>query len=348
MSSLKIKSSLISILSLFFLPFLYAQSSLVMKSDVMVYDTPPFKECHASTIVEVSKNKFLIAAFGGSREGKDDVSIWLSHSDGNDWLPPQLIDTGVSADQELYPCWNPVLFQSQAGTLSLFYKVGPSPREWWGMVKTSNDHGKKWSEGKRLPQNILGPIKNKPIQLSNGTILSPSSTETRTTEGLNWKVHIEKSSDDGKTWTKIPIDPQTKFDVIQPSILVLGDGRLQILCRSRNNSIMQAFSQDNGETWSQISRTALPNPNSGTDAITLSNGLHLLVYNPTVKGKNGRSKLSVALSKTGKNWQEVLSLENEKKGEFSYPAVIESSDGKIHISYTHNRRNIKHVVLEFN
>ena len=111
---------------------------------------------------------------------------------------------------------------------------------------------------------------------------------------------------------------------------------------------MQAFSQDNGETWSQISRTAFPNPNSGTDAITLSNGLHLLVYNPTVKGKNGRSKLSVALSKTGENWQEVLSLENEKKGEFSYPAVIESSDGKIHISYTHNRRNIKHVVLEFN
>jgi alpha-L-fucosidase len=73
-----------------------------------------------------------------------------------------------------------------------------------------------------------------------------------------------------------------------------------------------------------------------------------LVYNPTVKGKNGRSKLFVALSKTGEDWQEVLSLENEKKGEFSYPAVIESSDGKIHISYTHNRRNIKHVVLEFN
>ena len=348
MSILKIKSSLISILYLFFLPFLYAQSSLVMKSDVMVYDTPPFKECHASSIVEVSKNKFLIAAFGGSREGKDDVSIWLSHSDGNEWLPPQLIDTGVSDDQELYPCWNPVLFQSQTGTLSLFYKVGPSPREWWGMVKTSDDNGKKWSKGRRLPKDILGPIKNKPIQLSDGTILSPSSTETRTIEGLNWKAHIEKSNDDGKSWTKIPIDPHTEFDVIQPSILELGEGRLQILCRSRDNSVMQAFSQDNGETWSQISRTALPNPNSGTDAITLSNGLHLLVYNPTEKGKNGRSKLSVALSKTGENWQEVLSLENEKKGEFSYPAVIESSDGKIHISYTHNRRNIKHVVLEFN
>ena len=345
---MKITSFLVLILYFILLPSIFAQSSLIKKSEFMVYDTPPFKQCHASSIIEVSENKFLIAAFGGSREGKDDVSIWLSHSDGNDWCAPQLIDTGASADQELYPCWNPVLFQSQSGTLSLFYKVGPSPRKWWGMVKTSEDQGKTWSAGRRLPQDILGPIKNKPIQLSDGTILSPSSTETRTTEGLVWKAHIEKSSDDGKSWTKIPIDPQTEFDVIQPSLLVLEEERLQILCRSRDNSVMQAFSEDNGDTWSQITQTALPNPNSGTDAITLSNGLHLLVYNPTVKGKNGRSKLSVALSKTGEDWQEVLFLENEKKGEFSYPAVIESSDGKIHISYTHNRRNIKHVVLEFN
>ena len=215
------------------------------------------------------------------------------------------------------------------------------------MVKTSDDNGKIWSKGVRLPQDILGPIKNKPIQLSDGTILSPSSTETRTAEGLSWKAHIEKSTDDGKSWIKISIDNQTPFDVIQPSILVLEDQRLQILCRSMNNSIMQAFSEDNGDSWSTITRTDLPNPNSGTDALTLSNGYHLLVYNPTVRGRNGRSKLSVALSKTGNDWSEVLSLENQKRGEFSYPAVVESTNGEIHICYTYNRRNIKHVVLEF-
>ena len=110
---------------------------------------------------------------------------------------------------------------------------------------------------------------------------------------------------------------------------------------------MQAFSEDNGDSWSTITRTDLPNPNSGTDALTLSNGYHLLVYNPTVRGRNGRSKLSVALSKTGNDWSEVLSLENQKRGEFSYPAVVESTNGEIHICYTYNRRNIKHVVLEF-
>ena len=337
---------LVVLFTVIFLTDLSAQISLVKKSETMIYDTPPFKECHASSIVEVANNQFLIAAFGGSKEGKDDVSIWLSHSDKNEWKAPQLIDTGVSADQELFPCWNPVLFQSQAGTLSLFYKVGPSPRDWWGMVKNSDDIGKTWSEGKRLAQDILGPIKNKPIQLSDGTILSPSSTETRTSDGLSWKVHIEKSTNDGSSWTKIPIDPLTEYNVIQPSILLLGDQRLQILCRSRNNSLMQAFSDDNGNTWGSVTRTDLPNPNSGTDAITLSNGYHLLVYNPTENGRNGRSKLSVALSQTGKDWKDIMFLENEKKGEFSYPAVIESADGKVHISYTYNRRNIKHVVLE--
>ena len=344
---MKLLTSVLFILSIFFPVSLLAQMKLVKKSEIMVYDTPPFKECHASSILEVSENKFLIAAFGGSREGKDDVSIWLSHSNGNQWEPPKLIDTGVASDHELYPCWNPVLFQSHSGILSLFYKVGPSPREWWGMVKNSDDQGKTWSNGVRLPQDILGPIKNKPVQLSDGTILSPSSTETTTAEGLSWKAHIEKSTDDGKSWIKISVDNQTPFDVIQPSILVLEDQRLQILCRSMNNSIMQAFSEDNGDSWSTFTRTDLPNPNSGTDALTLSNGYHLLVYNPTVRGRNGRSKLSVALSKTGNDWSEVLSLENQKRGEFSYPAVVESTNGEIHISYTHNRRNIKHVILEF-
>ncbi|MDG2397545.1 MAG: exo-alpha-sialidase [Flavobacteriaceae bacterium] len=313
----------------------------------MVYVNPPFIECHASTILEVNENKFLITAFGGSKEGKNDVSIWLSENINKKWGNPKLMDTGESIDNFVYPCWNPVLFKSNKGDLSLFYKIGPSPREWWGMIKTSFDNGKNWSKGKKLPPNILGPIKNKPVQLKNGDILSPSSTETITNEGLSWKIHIEKSEDNGKTWEKIKINSNSKYDVIQPSILKLENNRLQILCRSRNNFIMQSFSEDGGNNWSKITKTNLPNPNSGTDAITLSNGYHVLVYNPKNNKKNGRSKLSIAFSKDGINWIKSLILEDEKKGEFSYPSIIESIDGKIHISYTYNRKNIKHVILEY-
>ncbi len=318
-----------------------AQINLKKVSEELIFNSPPFAQCHASSIVEVTHNKFLTAAFGGTREGNKDVCIWLSTKENGKWSNPVMMADGIINDTLRYPCWNPVLFKAKEGKLFLFYKVGPAVIPWWGMVRTSTDDGKTWASPERLPDGILGPIKNKPVQLANGTILFPSSTETKD----SWKVHIEKSTDLGKTWQYIPIDPDTEFNVIQPSILIYPNNKLQILCRSKNNSIVQAFSEDNGNTWGALTKTDLPNPNSGTDALTLKNGWHLLVYNPTIQGKGGRAKLNVAVSKDGIKWSDKIILENEEQGEFSYPAVIQAKDGKIHITYTYNRVNVKHVVL---
>ena len=326
--------------------FLSGQYDLKKISEEMVFNKPPFQECHASTILEINQNEMLVAAFGGTKEGEKDVSIWLTRKKKSVWQTPIIVDTGKSNYKTEYPCWNPVLFKSISGKITLFYKLGPSPREWWGMEKNSIDNGLTWTKAKELPKNILGPIKNKPFQLFDGTILSPSSTETRTYGELSWKIHVEKSSDDGISWKKIPIDTSTKYDVIQPSILNLGNGKLKLLCRSRNNFIMESFSNNNGESWSKISKTKLPNPNSGTDAITLSNGLHLLVYNPLKNGKNDRSELSIAFSIDGNTWEDLYSLENNLKGEYSYPAIIQSNDNRIHVSYTYDRKNIKYSVFE--
>ena len=217
--------------------FLSGQYDLKKISEEMVFNKPPFQECHASTILEINQNEILVAAFGGTKEGKKDVSIWLTRKKNSVWQTPIIVDTGKSNYKTEYPCWNPVLFKSISGKITLFYKLGPSPREWWGMEKNSIDNGLTWTKAKELPKNILGPIKNKPFQLFDGTILSPSSTETRTYGELSWKIHVEKSSDDGISWKKIPIDTSTKYDVIQPSILNLGNGKLKLLCRSRNNFI---------------------------------------------------------------------------------------------------------------
>jgi predicted neuraminidase len=341
-------SPLLKIVLLFITSILSLQAQIDLKivSQEMVYETPPFEACHASTILETHPNQFLVAAFGGSREGNKDVTIWLSKGKDSQWDSPNQVADGISPDGNRYPNWNPVLFKERNGTVFLFYKIGPSPREWWGAFKTSSHNGKDWSQEKRLPDPILGPIKNKPIQLDNGVILAPSSTETRTAAGLSWKAHIEKSEDGGKDWEKIEVDPQTPFNLIQPSILIHSQEKLQILCRSRDNALLQAFSYDGGNSWGKITKTTLPNPNSGTDALTLTNGWHVLVYNPTLKGRNARAKLNVAVSKNGKDWQDALVLENENKGEFSYPALIQSSDGNLHLTYTFNRKNIKHVVLQ--
>src|SRR6478735_2009668 len=236
---------------------------------------------------------------------------------------------------------------SKSGKTFLFYKVGPNPSKWWGMVRTSMDSGRTWAPPVRLEENILGPIKNKPIQLADGTILSPSSTEFGDED--RWNVHMELSSDDGKTWEIIPVDDRNPFKVIQPTILQYPGDSLQILCRSNQNRIVDAWSEDGGRTWGNLDTISVLNPNSGIDAVTLKDGTQLLIYNPTEKGKewfNGRAQLSVAVSTDGKKWTPIMKLENGKTEEYSYPAVIQTSDGRVHITYTYDRKNMKHIVLE--
>jgi predicted neuraminidase len=112
--------------------------------------------------------------------------------------------------------------------------------------------------------------------------------------------------------------------------------------------IAESWSSDGGSTWSEVAGTKLPNPNSGTDAVTLADGRQLLVYNHTTRQgdfPSGRNMLNVAISKDGKDWKPVLTLERER-GEFSYPAVIQTSDGKVQITYTYQRQSVKHVVLD--
>jgi len=322
-----------------------AQQTWTIAKQELLFTAPPFKQCHASTLVEVAKNKFLVACFGGSQESKPDVAIWLTTIAKSGISAPQRVADGVVSDSLRYPAWNPVLFQVRRGALLLFYKVGPNPREWWGLVKSSADKGRTWSAARRLPLGVLGPIKNKPVQLANGTILAPSSVEEA---GGHWTVHLEKSTDRGQTWQLQPVNNGSSLDVIQPSVLTYPGHRLQLLCRSKQGRLVQAWSPDGGASWGPLSQTTLLNPNSGTDAVTLKNGTQLLVYNPALPGKDwadGRAQLRVAQSADGLAWHDVATLESGSTEEYSYPAIIQAQDGRVHITYTYNRQNIKHVVL---
>jgi predicted neuraminidase len=307
----------------------------IVKSE-FIYDTASFPKCHASTISE-SKGRLIAAWFGGTDEGRPDVGIWVAGHDGTAWTKPVEVANGIDGDKR-YPCWNPVLFQPAKGPLLLFYKVGPSPSRWWGMLTTSEDGGKTWSAPRRLPDPFLGPIKNKPIEWPQGVLLCPSSTENQ-----GWRVHFERTADLGTSWEMIgPINDGVTFGVIQPSLLTYRDGRLQALCRSKQAKIVESWSSDGGKTWSKLAATALPNPNSGIDGVTLADGRQLLVYNHT---RRGRSPLNVAVSDDGVAWRSALTLEAQP-GEFSYPAVIQGRDGLVHITYTWNRTRIRHVVVD--
>jgi predicted neuraminidase len=318
-----------------------------------LYKKAGFPSCHSATIIELDNGDLLCTYFGGTYERHPDVEIRLSRKKkGGEWSAPVSVANGVQAVGKRVPTWNPVLFQPAGGDLMLFYKVGPSPKEWWGEVKISKDNGYTWSKARRLEGKILGPVKNKPIQLANGVILSGSSSEAN-----GWQAHIERSTDGGKTWSFIgPLNDGKKMRAIQPALLTHANGSLQMLCRTSNSNseyISETWSNDEGLTWSEMTATALPNNNSGIDAVTLKDGRHLLIYNHATRnqkgmGHKGRGVINLAVSKDGKSWEAALVLDyiDQPEKQYSYPSIIQTSDGLVHIVYTWHRERIKHVVVD--
>ncbi len=335
-----------------------------------LYESAPFPSCHAATLVESDRGTLFCAFFGGTHERHPDVCIYLCRFDGTKWGDPVSVADGVMDDRTRMPTWNPVLFQPRGGALMLFYKVGPSPKDWWGMVKTSDDDGQTWSDAKRLPGKLLGPIKNKPVQLDNGLIISPTSVEgvldanddglasagvvvasvgeaKQQVSQMGWNVYFELSADNGNTFQATPLVEQPGgMKAIQPSVLIHSQTKLQAIGRTQKNQrIFETWSNDGGQTWGPMGLTELPNCNSGTDAVTLADGTHLVVYNHSDTEKV-RYPLNVAMSKDGKKWQAACTIESEPPGQYSYPAVIQTRDGKVHIAYTWKRLRMRHGVLD--
>ena len=262
------------------------------------------------------------------------------------------------------PCWNPVLFHTRDGRLWLYYKFGPSPSTWAAARKYSDDEGKTWSPAEHLPAGLVGPVRAKPLVLPDGAIVSGSSTESY----HSWAAWIERSIDEGKSWTRTgPMAPsadaaQAGTDgrrnsnpsqvpgsrewnqttgIIQPSVIPLGKGHLRFYARSTANfaRIMVADSFDNGITWSGVRPLDLPNPNSGIDAVALKDGRVVLVFN---NATSGRTPLNLAVSKDGEHFRIFATLE-DRPGEYSYPAIIQESNGDLDITYTWNRKSIAYV-----
>lgn len=305
---------------------------------MMIFDKAEFSSCHASTIVETEPGKLMAAWFGGTKEGAKDVKIWSARFDGQAWSKPEVL-----GEEPGQPCWNPVLFKSKSKALFLWYKAGPNPMSWTAFVRRSADNGQTWSKPEQITAGLLGPVRAKPIQKDDGTILAGTSVESHRA----WASWLDRSTDDGKTWKRFgPIEvPGHPYGIIQPTLFFTRDGVLTALCRSRGLGVIcQAESKDGGETWGPARKTDLPNPGSGIDVVKLNSGDLILIYNHT---KLGRSPLNLARSTDdGKTWKTVKTLESQPGGEFSYPAIIQASDGLLHMTYTWNRRHIKYEKVD--
>jgi predicted neuraminidase len=320
-------------------------------------------------VVELKGGDVMAAWFSGTREGASDVAIYGARQHNGVWSAPVEL-----ARADNVACWNPVLFHTKNGRLWLYYKFGLKPSSWAGARKWSDDEGRTWSAEERLPAGILGPIKDKPLVLSDGTIVSGSSVENG-----KWNAWIERSTDDGKSWTKfgpitvpesadmpdaaaqaaiakvvppasgadadvhtkVYLPSKTTVGIIQPSVVWLGEHHLRFYARShsRSASIAVADSTDDGKTWTQARFIDLPNPNSGIDAVRLKDGRIVLVFNNSY---NQRTPLNLAVSTDGEHFKVFKTLE-DGPGQYSYPAIVQASNGDLLVTYSWRRETIKFV-----
>lgn len=323
-------------------------------TDEFLYTKATFPECHSATIAETTKGDLVATYFGGTKERNPDVCIWVSRKlkGSKNWTAPQMVADGVLNDTLRKACWNPVVYQIPGGELMIYFKIGSSVSDWTGWMVRSKDGGKTWSKRVPLQEDYLGPVKNKPV-MSKGRIIAPTSVEKG-----GWRLYFEYSDDMGKTWKRtdfVKADSTVQNGklepdkAIQPSIIFLGDGRLAAVARTRSEHVGITYSSDNGETWSKLKLISLPNNNSGLDAVTLKNGKHVMICNekPIPHGiKNGkglRTPLSLMVSDDGENWKHWMTLEDSPISQYSYPSIIQTSDGHLHCIYTWRRQRIKHV-----
>lgn len=322
----------------------------------MVCNPLPTANAHASTVLPLPDGTVLAAWFGGTKEGKSDVDIWVARREENGWCEPQKISYAAKI-----PHWNPVLFLRENGEICLFFKVGRNIPSWRTFVSVSTDGGKSFGVPYELVKGDVsggrGPVKNKCIRLESGRVLAPASTENR-----GWNCLVDISDDDGKTWRKTPkirtereapilnsLNAYTsnKIPMIQPTLWESEKDKVHMLTRTPVGRIYRSDSEDGGETWCEAYATELPNNNSGIDLVKTPDGSLYLLSNPVEENWGERSPLTLQKSTdNGASWETVLTLEEEKKdSEFAYPA-IEYFDGCLYITYTYERLNVAYWKIE--
>lgn len=291
--------------------------------------TPPAS--HSASITEFPDGTLACVWYSGSYEGATDtVLYWSKRKPGEDWGKPEILVEvpGLSTG-------NPVLWYD-GEKLNLYFVILYG--DWWTEAKlihtSSTDGGQTWSQQKLLWDELGMMLRTPPLRLTTGEILLPIYDERR------WVSMILRSEDGGQTWKKFG-DATARGITIQPTLVELEDGRILSYSRSSRGRIYVSWSYNKGLSWTASQPLSLVNNNTGIDMIRTSEGL-LLVHNDT---ETGRHRIVVSHSADeGKNWSLIATLE-DSEGEFSYPTMIQSQSGKVHIVYTSQRQTIIHTEI---
>lgn len=308
---------------------------------------------HGASVIEKLNGGLLATWFGGSREGGKDVYIWgadyspATHS----WSLPRHIvgpaETKQALGRYIKTVGNSVLVREVNGELLLYF-TSVSVGGWAGSslnVMHSQNDGQTWGPPSRLITspffNISTIVKSVSVSYSDGSIGLPIYHEF-----IGKFSELLKLDSSGKIINKIRITDGRL--AIQPLILPMSPKQALALMRDTGGNprhVRMSSSDNAGQTWSAYKRLPIPNPDSAVAGLRRPDGSLLLVFNDL---ENGRNSLALAVSKDqGKSWQTVKHFEafSENKSEYSYPYLIRSKNGSMHLLYTWNRKRIRHITF---
>ena len=312
----------------------------------------PGMRVHVSSLAAAGDRRLICTWYAGSREGVPDVAVYRAfyEEDARAWTEPQVLLDRQGASAELRR-WvgklgNAVVINDNHGGLWLFYASMPGG---WSTAslnyKLSRDGGRTWSDSQKL---ILSPffnlttnVKNNGVHLSRGAYLLPVYQEFLRKFG---QVILLRPGRAGLSYEIRRLSRAGR--ALQPVLIPLDERKLVAFFRNAagegENHILRAESTDAGQTWSDLTETTLPNPNSGFDMLRLPDGAILGAINHAF---TARSDLTLVISRDGgHDWQTLKVLEKAPGKEYSYPFLLRSR-GFYHLTYTYERERIKHVVF---
>lgn len=308
--------------------------SVAFSSELVFERIPDVPAHHCPTIAEAANGDLLVVWYGGSYESADDQVLFLSRrkKGARHWSEPEVLIRNVAQ-----PPGNAVVFRDRHDRIRIVWCRMEASRPLrrgggWNQTRLfhriSDDHGATWSQDEPFVGGLMEGLRNVPITLRDGDLLLPLDHGFARARGHD------------QTWRHL----DGPADGIQPTVIERADGSLLTLLR-KGPRILQSESHDGGRTWSAPAPTTLRNPGAGIAMTRLRNGHLILVFNDS---ESERTPLSIVRSlDEGRTWETPLVLESNP-GEYSYPCVIQTSDGRIHVTYTCRRYAIKHVELDEN
>ncbi|MCR8631241.1 sialidase family protein [Paenibacillus radicis (ex Xue et al. 2023)] len=318
-------------------------------------------DSHAANLLELDNGDLLCVWFTGSGEGNPDTNVVMSRlaAGSEQWsIPVQLSNDQERSEQ------NPLLFQAPDGKLWLFHTSNEPHNQKTSrvVVRISEDRGLTWGPSEVLFDGTGIFLRQPLLVLRNGHWVLPAYYCKL--DGHYSVVQI--SEDEGKSWKQYEV--QDSIHRVQMSVVERSDGTLFAVFRSRQaDRVYTSVSDDNGKTWTAPVRSELPNNNSSIQMTKLHNGHLALVYNNSslerdqfrwvqrkgeFRKKTLRTPLTLAISEDeGRTWpyyRNVQMADLEYKDSeigYSYPSIISTSDGKLHIAFSYLRKAIKYVCI---